>query len=86
MTFGGAFESRLRKTGYMLLSEFVTPDRRPAVRLRELASSAVVVMYHSDALELVRGSATVEAIVRRNRFVFGPPGPPAEDGGPARSR
>lgn len=73
MTFGGALELMLRRHGYSLLSEFVTPDRRPAVRLRELASSATLVMYHSDAIELVRGGTTVDAISWRNRAVFAPP-------------
>ena len=73
MTFGGAFELMLRRHGYSLLSEFVTPDRRTAVRLRALASSATLVMYHSDAIELVRGGTTVDAICWRNRAVFAPP-------------
>jgi hypothetical protein len=73
MTFGGALELMLRRNGYSLLSEFVTPDRRMAVRLRELASSSVLVMYHSDAIELVRGGATVDAISWRNRAVFAAP-------------
>jgi hypothetical protein len=30
-------------------------------------------MYHSDAIELARGGATVAAIVHRNRSVFPPP-------------
>jgi len=73
MTFGGALELMLRRNGYSLLSEFVTPDRRMAVRLRELASSSVLVMYHSDAIELVRGGATLNAISWRNRAVFAAP-------------
>lgn len=73
MSFGGGLELLLRQHGYALLSEFVTPDRKTAVRLRELASSAILVMYHRDAIELVRGGTTVDAIVWRNRAVFTPP-------------
>jgi len=70
MTFGGALQLMLRRTGYSLVSEFVTDDRRPAVRLRSLKSSRVVAMYQSDAIELARGGATIAAIVHRNRLVF----------------
>jgi hypothetical protein len=72
MTFGGALELMLRRTGYSLVSEFVTPDRRMAVRVREMKTSKVIAMYHSDAIELARGSVTVAAIVHRNRAVFAP--------------
>jgi hypothetical protein len=71
MTFGGALDSMLRRAGYSIVSEFVTPDRRSAVRLRALTSPAVIVMFHSDAVELARGAVTVSAIARRNRSVFG---------------
>jgi len=70
MTFGRTLQSMLQKTGYSLVSEFVTMDRRTAVRLRELGSSRVVAMYHCDAIELARGGATIAAIVHRNRSVF----------------
>lgn len=70
MTFGRTLQLMLQKTGYSLVSEFVTADRRPAVRLRELRSSKVVAMYHCDAIELARGGATMAAIVHRNRSVF----------------
>jgi hypothetical protein len=73
MTFGGSLESMLQRVGYSLVSEFITPDRRLAVRLRETTSAAVIVMYHRDALELARGIATVSAIMRRNRSVFAVP-------------
>jgi hypothetical protein len=69
MTFGRTLQSMLHKTGYSLVSEFVTADRRPAVRLRELTSSRVIAMYHGDAIELARGVATMAAIVHRNRSV-----------------
>jgi hypothetical protein len=72
MTFGSALELMLRRVGYSLVSEFVTPNRRMAVRVRELRTSKVLAMYHSDAIELARGGATVAAIVHRNRSVFGP--------------
>jgi hypothetical protein len=71
MTFGRALEVMLRRTGHALVSEFVTTDRRMAVRLRELRTSKVIAMYHSDAIELARGGTTVAAIVHRNRLVFG---------------
>jgi hypothetical protein len=70
VTFGKALELMLRRSGYVLVSEFVTEDRRLAVRMRVLSTSTVVAMYHSDAIELARGGATVEAILHRNRSVF----------------
>ena len=70
MMFGRTLQLMLQKTGYSLVSEFVTADRRTAVRLRELGSSRVVAMYHCDAIELARGGATIAAIVHRNRSVF----------------
>jgi hypothetical protein len=78
MTFGRALQLMLHRTGYSLVSEFVTSDRRTAVRLRELGSARVVAMYHSDAIELARGGATIAAIVHRNRSVFDPAPPEAE--------
>jgi hypothetical protein len=71
MTFGQSLQLMLQRTGYSLVSEFVTADRRPAVRLRSIRSFEVVAMYHSDAIELARGGATIAAIVYRNRRVFG---------------
>jgi hypothetical protein len=79
MTFGRALQSMLRRNGYALVSEFVTGDRRLAVRLRSLRSSNVVAMYHSDAIELARGGATIAAIVHRNRLVFGAAASPDEE-------
>jgi hypothetical protein len=76
----------LRRTGYTLVSEFVTGDRRPAVRLRSLRSSRVVAMYHSDAIELARGGATIAAIVHRNRLVFGSAAPSEEERATTRIR
>lgn len=70
MTFGNALELMLRRIGYSLVSEFITTERRLAVRLRELGTSTIVVMYRSDAIELARGGATVGAIVHRNRLTF----------------
>jgi len=70
MMFGRALQLMLHRTGYSLVSEFVTSDRRTAVRLRELGSARVVAMYHRDAIELARGGATIAAIVHRNRSVF----------------
>jgi len=70
VTFGKSLELMLRRAGYALVSEFVTEDRRLAVRMRVLRTSAVVAMYHSDAIELARGGATIDAIVHRNRSVF----------------
>jgi len=69
MTFGRTLQSLLHNNGYSLVSEFVTADRRNAVRLRELQSSRVIAMYHGDAIELARGEATIAAIVHRNRLV-----------------
>jgi hypothetical protein len=86
VTFGKAFELMLRRSGYALVSEFVTDDRRLAVRMRELRTSAVVAMYHSDAIELARGGATVDAIVHRNRSVFPPVALGSEGQAPARPR
>jgi hypothetical protein len=80
MTFGRTLQLMLRRTGYSLVSEFVTADRRTAVRLRELRSSRVFAMYHCDAIELARGAATIAAIVQRNRLVFGSTGAEEEDG------
>ena len=57
----------LRRTGYTLVRELVTTDRRMGVRVRELKTSAVVAMYHSDAIEPARGGATLATIVHRNR-------------------
>jgi hypothetical protein len=86
VTFGKALELMLRRSGYALVSEFVTEDRRPAVRVRVLSTSAVVSMYHSDAVELARGGATVEAILHRNRSVFPTAALVREGDAPARAR
>ena len=86
MNFGQSLELMLRRTGYSLVSEFVTPDRRMAVRLRELRSSTVVAMYHTDAIALASGGATVAAITHRNRSVFGPSAREHETGSTTRTR
>jgi hypothetical protein len=86
VTFGNALEVMLRRSGYTLVSEFVTAEGRLAVRMRELRTSAVVAMYHSDAIELARGGATVAAIVHRNRSVFPLPAAAPESRGPTRIR
>jgi hypothetical protein len=70
MTFGRTLTVMLQRIGYSLLSEFVTADGRAAVRLRDLSTSATVSMYHTDAVQLARGEATVAAILHRNRSVF----------------
>jgi hypothetical protein len=70
MQFGLSLQAMLRRSGYLLVSEFVTAERRLAVRLRQISSQTVIVMYHSDAIELANGIATLEAIVFRNRAVF----------------
>ena len=72
MTFGGTLHLMLEGIGYSLVTEFLTADGRMAVRLRDLRSSTVVAMYHTDAIQLANGEATLEAIVHRNRSVFGP--------------
>ena len=71
MTVGGTLHLMLERIGYSLVTEFVTADHRVAVRLRDLRSSTVVAMYHTDAIQLARGEATLAAIVHRNRSVFG---------------
>jgi hypothetical protein len=70
MTFGSSFKSMLQRGGYSLISEFCTTHRRMAVRLRVDASDEIIVMYHSDAVELARGATTAAAIARRNRSVI----------------
>ena len=71
MSFGHTLTDMLQRIGYALLSEFVTADGRTAVRLRDLRTSVTVSMYHTDAVQLARGEATLAEIVHRNRVVFG---------------
>lgn len=73
MTFGHTLNAMLGRIGYSLVTEFFTADNRLAVRLRNASSSTVLAMYHTDAIQLARGEATVAAIVHRNRAVFGMP-------------
>jgi hypothetical protein len=72
MTFGSSFRAMLQRSGYSLVSEFLTTHGRAAVRVRIHASEEIVSMFHSDAVELARGATTAAAVVRRNRsVVFG---------------
>jgi hypothetical protein len=67
MTFGATLKTKLDCGGYSLLSEFLTPDGRMAVRLQLRATNETCEMFLTDAVELTRGVTTAEAIRHRNR-------------------
>jgi len=69
MTFGSSMNTVLQRSGYSLVSEFVTSHGRLAVRVQVKSSKEILEMYHSDVLELARGATTAGAIVFRNRAV-----------------
>ena len=67
MAFGATLKTKLDCGGYSLLSEFLTPDGRMAVRLHVRATNETCEMFLTDAVELTRGVTTAEAIRHRNR-------------------
>jgi hypothetical protein len=72
MAFGATLKTKLDRAGYSLLSEFLTPDGRMAVRIQVRETNETCAMFLTDAVELTRGITTAAAIRHRNRNTLFP--------------